>query len=390
MMRHADHLDCRAVGPGAGNLVDEPFGFAVGQTVMAQYGMDDPSLNHVQMGLTFSALLGGIAGAGLLFSWRRARREQVHAASKSGPRLDGLGHGTPPWLLDLPTVPSGALSPVAVDDFRLERTLRRARTVLFGVVVLVGLALRFVPSDTDTGGGQQGPLLLAFGIALSAAVGIAPLLRLRSRHLAAQSPRLLGGDATVNDTDRVGRRFGNAPLLRPKNRHDRLLHPLVVDGLTGGRHWWVVVQHAAMHGQRQPLQRTTCLVWLPGVHLPRVLVRGRDNVELTTWFAQGLALESWQFGQRLHVLADSQHIREATAILSPQMMEHLLGYLPDGGSLVVRGDLISLVIERPLHQNEVEPMMAFLLGCADRLPSFLLKDSASVAVAQQQTPPQDR
>ena len=337
------------------------------------YGMGDPSLSRIEMGFTLSGILGGMTGAGLLWSWRRARREQLHAEASPGPALPPVHLGTPPWLLELPTAPTEALVPVSAPDFVIERGLRRARTVLFFVATMLAIVIRLQPART--GQPDDGPLLVTFSLVLLAALAVTPVLRWRTHDRSKASPQLLGGVVTTNDTDRLIRRFPHAPLFRATGPHDRLLQPTVVDGSTGGRYWWVVVQLAAMHGARQPLQRTTCLVWLPGVRLPPVLVRGRDNTELVNWFTPGLVLESWDFGQRLHALADGGHRREATDILHARMMDHLLAYLPDGGSLVVRDDLLSLVFDRQLHLSEVASVITFLLGCADLLPTFVLKDA---------------
>jgi hypothetical protein len=342
----------------------------------AGYAMADPSLSPVEMGFTFAGLLGGLTGAGLLFSWRRARREQLHAQSTAGPALPLYRTGTPPWLLDLPTAPPNALVPVSVDDFRTERALRRARTALFALSSGFAIALRVHDVRSHGTGSLPVPLAAGFVLAFVGALSVTPVLRWRTRHLGAAAPRTLGGIVTRNDTGRVGRHFSHAPLLRATNRHDRLLHPLTVDGNTGGRHWWIVQQYAAMHGTRQPLRRTTCLVWLPRVNLPSVLVQGRDGADLRQWFGSGLELESWHFGQRLHIDVDRAYHRQATDVLHARMMEHLLAYLPDGGALLIRGDLVSLVFNRPLHLSEAEPIMTFLLTCADLLPTFLLKDSA--------------
>lgn len=329
------------------------------------YALEDPQLSRVEIGFSLGFLAVALAGGGLLFSWRRARTEQRKAPASTGPELPR--EGTPPWLLTLPTCPPAMLRVVDHRAHRLDRALRRTSTTALATLPLLAIAVRVEDSPWLL------PLVL---LAVAAALSIPWLLRLRARDGHDRRPQLLGGTTTRDDDDRVARRFPTAPLLRPTTPFERVEHPRVIDGVCGGRHWWVVEQRAALNGDDQPVTRTTCLSWLPGVDLPALLVRGRDQVELTRWFSSGLVLESWAFGKRLHVLTDRAHAREATAVLHPRMMQHLLDHLPDGASLHIRGEHLSLVLDRPLSGSEVGPAVAALLTCADLLPSYLLKERA--------------
>lgn len=335
------------------------------------YAIDDPQLSRLQLGLGMGCLASVLAGGGLLFSWRGARQEQSRADVTAGPVLPR--DATPPWQLSLPTCPPSGLGTVDHSAHRLDRVLRRTSTGLLALLPVLGIAVRVA----DDGSPLASWLLVLGLLALVAVLAIPWLLRHRAGRGHEPRPHMLGGSITRNDSDRVARRFPNAPLLRPHGRFERVEHPRVIDGVSNGRYWWVVEQRAALNGDYQPVTRTTCLTWLPGVDLPPLLVRGRDQVELTRWFSSGMVLESWDFGQRLHVLTDRAHQRESTAVLHPRMMQHLLEHLPDGVSLHLRGDVLSLVLDRALSPAEVAPTVAVLLRCADLLPTFLLKELAA-------------
>lgn len=335
------------------------------------YAIDDPQLSRLQLGVGFGALASALAGGGLLFSWRAARRAQRRAGGGTGPLLPQSA--VPPWQLSLPTCPPAALRTTNPGAHRADRVLRRASTGLLALLPGVAVAARFAGE-----GSSLASWLLVVGLVVLAAVLLLPwLLRQRASSGHQRPTHLLGGSVTRHDTDRVARRFPHAPLLRAQGRFDRVEHPLVIDGASSGRHWWVVEQRASLSGDYQPTTQTTCLTWLPGVDFPPLLVRGRDQVELAHWFASGLVLESWDFGQRLHVLTDRAHQRESTAVLHPRMMQHLLDHLPDGASVHLRSDVLSLVLHRPLSPAEVAPTVAVLLTCADFLPTFLLKELAA-------------
>jgi hypothetical protein len=71
--------------------------------------------------------------------------------------------------------------------------------------------------------------------------------------------------------------------------------------------------------------------------------------------------------------------RTAVGLLSPRLVELVSQSLPDGAALVLRGDLLYVVLERRVHEDEIAPVIAFLLTCADLLPRYLLTSESTLA-----------
>jgi hypothetical protein len=297
----------------------------------------------------------------------------VAAARLAAPGPDVPVGATPAHLARVPTPAPAPLVAVVRGRYAVDRGVRRARAacvVVAAVTYTAGRAwqLRDPSRDVPT------PLALAILLSLLGALLLPAVLRLLGRHAPLRHP--LPADATVtrNDTGRLGDRFPHVPLVRTGPRGGRV-QTLSVDGRAGDRLWWATVQKGNTYdrsGVPSRRYRTTCWVWLPGGDLPCVSVCGRDLSPVAEWFGEGLPLESWEFNEAFLVRAAAEDRRAAVALLTPRLMELLGTHLPDGAQLGVVADVLFVVVERCVREDELAPVVSFVLAAADLLPRYLL------------------
>jgi hypothetical protein len=150
------------------------------------------------------------------------------------------------------------------------------------------------------------------------------------------------------------------------------LWPWAAFGRLGG-HGVVVARQQGQVRNRSGLTslraRTVCALRVAGARLPRVTVAGREAIPPTA-LSQSIDLELHDFNRALW--AWGPDARGFHAVLHPRAMGAVLRGLPDGASLRLGGDRISLVCDEPVTGPELGAYLLLLGELAALVPSFLI------------------
>jgi hypothetical protein len=334
------------------------------------------------LGLVVGAVLGLLTGSIALFVLLAAQRSYLVSLASPGPAVPPRGQGLAAWLVPVPTPFRTLVADGDRHAHRLDRGLRRTRSAaLLLLVVLYPAARAWQLLSFSAHGEADVPGALLLGLVGAAVVWLAVTVILRCvPRTTATDPLPIGSLLTKEDDDRLRERFPDAPLLRHaghRSARGGIRVPWTVDGLAGKRYWWVTVRQGAVYddrGLRRTRRRSTCLVWLPGLELPSVALRGRDSAAVADWFREGLPFESWDFNERWYVEHEAGCRRWAVALLHPRAMSLIDRSLPDGATLVFSSDTLCLSFERVLVPGEVAGIAAFALALADLVPVGVLHD----------------
>lgn len=305
--------------------------------------------------------------------------------------------GTPrPAAADLPAgtrvLP---VFPVDRSRHRLQRLVRRARSVLLALfaIVVIPLALggdtAFDIAVHVPGGWQVLGSLLGVVLLLAVLAGCCTwVLRQGGRRASDREVHLTCAARgwRFADADGVARsRFARLPFLREHGATAAGVRS--VTATSGPWSWWMVEERGPLpmgweEMSSQGLHRpylTTWIVELPGADLRRWSVLGKDASTPAEWMRSSLSFELESFNRAFlvrHARGDEAY---AHAMTHPRLMDLVGGALPDGGQLLATGDALCLQIEGPLHVHDLERNAGLLLAAADLLPRHFLRSEGPAA-----------
>jgi hypothetical protein len=149
------------------------------------------------------------------------------------------------------------------------------------------------------------------------------------------------------------------------------LWPWMANGSLQGFPVLVAAQQGQLRnatGLTAPRVRIACVVKLTGIRLPHVTVAERSAVPPQHRHSS-IQLESDSFNRSMWVYGETA--RGAYDVIHPRAMAHAMRELPDGASVILEGDTISVITDEPMSPAQLGQMITFAVRLAELTPNYL-------------------